>query len=219
MVSAANSHVHDDEGELLKSIEIEARRIAELRKAERHARAQLATSKYALASARAPRLSSKQRWTFAMFAAVLLPIMLLSSIQFGTTWDEPDRHLNGEHVWQFLTGQADRASFSEEGGAAYGGLFDLICVILLKWVPLERALLRHAVNAVFGWIGIVYCGRLASRLFGPWSGLLAMILLSTSPPYFADSMNNPKDLPFAAAAIVALYYLSTIHPRWPYLAP
>ena len=46
-----------------------------------------------------------------------------------------------------------------------------------------------------------------------------MILLSTSPRYFADSMNNPKDLPFAAAAIVALYYLSTIYPRWPYLAP
>ena len=35
----------------------------------------------------------------------------------------------------------------------------------------------HAVNATFGWIGVLYAGRLAARLFGPWSGVLAMVLL------------------------------------------
>ena len=45
-----------------------------------------------------------------------------------------------------------------------------------------------------------------------------MILLVTSPRYFADAMNNPKDLPFAAMSLAALYYISTISPRWPYLS-
>jgi hypothetical protein len=30
-------------------------------------------------------------------------------------------------------------------------------------------------------------------------------------------MNNPKDLPFAAMSIMALYYISTVSPRWPYV--
>ena len=45
-----------------------------------------------------------------------------------------------------------------------------------------------------------------------------MILLAASPRYFADSMNNPKDLPFAAMSVAALYYFSTISPTWPYIS-
>jgi hypothetical protein len=32
-------------------------------------------------------------------------------------------------------------------------------------------------------------------------------------------MNNPKDLPFAAMAVMALYYISIVSPRWPYVGP
>jgi hypothetical protein len=78
--------------------------------------------------------------------------------------------------------------------------------------------IRHAVNATFGWIGVAYCGRLAARLFGAWAGVLAMVLLIATPRYLADSMNNPKDVPFAALSVMALYYISTVSPRWPYLS-
>jgi hypothetical protein len=97
-------------------------------------------------------------------------------------------------------------------------MFDVICASLEAWVPVDRYVLRHMVNATFGWIGAVYCGRLAARLFGPWSGPLALVLLALSPRYFADSMNNPKDLPFAAMTVVALFYISAVSPRWPYLS-
>lgn len=46
-----------------------------------------------------------------------------------------------------------------------------------------------------------------------------MVLLALSPRYFADSMNNPKDLPFAAMTVMALYYTSTVSARWPYVSP
>ena len=80
-----------------------------------------------------------------------------------------------------------------------------------------RYVIRHGLDAMFGWLGIVYLGRLAGRWFGGWSGVLALALLVLSPRYFAHSMNNPKDLPFAAMTVVGLYYISTISPRWPYL--
>ena len=51
-----------------------------------------------------------------------------------------------------------------------------------------------------------------------WAGVLAMVLLAVSPRYFADSMNNPKDLPFAAMTVVALYYISTVSVEWPYVS-
>jgi hypothetical protein len=144
--------------------------------------------------------------------------MVLASSDFGVTWDEKDRHRNGELVWQFLRGLRIRSDFAETGGHLYPGMFDVICAALETWIPLNRYVVRHAVNAVFGWVGVVYCGRLAGRLFGPWPGVLGMVLLALSPRYFADSMNNPKDLPFAAMTVVALYYISTVSPRWPYVS-
>ena len=157
------------------------------------------------------------RWTFFALAAVLLPVMVLSSFDFGVTWDEKDRHRNGELVWRFLRGLRARSEFAETGGHLYPGMFDTICAALETWIPWNRYVVRHAVNAVFGWVGVVYCGRLAGRLFGPWAGVLGMALLALTPRYFADSMNNPKDLPFAAMSVVALYYISTMSPRWPFV--
>jgi hypothetical protein len=157
-------------------------------------------------------------WTFIAIAAALLPVMVLASFDFGVTWDEKARHRYGELILEFFKGTRGRSSFGETGGHLYGGLFDTICAALEQWLPANRYVIRHAVNATFGWIGVLYSGRLAARLFGTWAGVLAMVLLASSPRYFADSMNNPKDLPFAAISVVALYYFSTISPTWPYFS-
>lgn len=166
----------------------------------------------------AQRSPNRALWTFVAIAAALLPIMVLASFDFGVTWDEKDRHRNGEFVWQFLRGLRSRSDFAETGGHLYPGLFDAICAALEAWIPLNRYVVRHMVNATFGWVGVVYCGRLAARLFGRWPGVLALALLALSPRYFADSMNNPKDLPFAAMTVVALYYISTVSTRYPYVS-
>lgn len=157
------------------------------------------------------------RWAFMVVAVALLPIMLVASSDYGVTWDERTRHRYGQLVWTYLTGHQSRSFFDEER-EPYGGLFDVICVAVESWVPLNRYVVRHGINAIFGWVGIVYTGRLAAGLFGKWSGILAMILLAASPRYFADSMNNPKDLPFAAMTVVALFYISKILPTWPYMS-
>ena len=152
-------------------------------------------------------------------AATLLPLMIWASFDFGVTWDEKPRHRYGELIWEFMRGLRERtATYDEDGGQMYGGLFDTLCAMVERYVPANRYVVRHALNATFGWIGILYAGRLAARLFGQWAGVLGLILLASSPRYLADSMNNPKDLPFAAATVAALYYMSTMSPRWPYLS-
>jgi hypothetical protein len=145
----------------------------------------------------------------------LLPLMVIASHDFGMTWDEDDRHENGRVILEYVEGKRPREQ--AHFGTMYPGLFDVIPAWLEGRSSADRYVLRHRVNAVFGWIGIVFAGLLAGRLFGPWSAILAAVLLTASPRYFAHSMNNPKDLPFAAMSVVVLYCLSRLIPRWPYV--
>jgi hypothetical protein len=142
--------------------------------------------------------------------------MVLASFDFGVTWDERSRHKNGELVWEYYSGLRDGSSWGQRG-YLYGGLFDTVCVAAEKVLPGNRYVIRHVINAIFGWAGAVFCGLFAARVFGAWSGVLAVVLLAGSPRYFADSMNNPKDLPFAATTVMALYYMSRLSSRWPYV--
>jgi 4-amino-4-deoxy-L-arabinose transferase-like glycosyltransferase len=145
--------------------------------------------------------------------------MLLLSRDFGVTWDEKIQQLYGERVWRFLAEGLDDDWFRPGGLRMYlyGGLFDTACVAVQRVLSGDIWMTRHYVNAAFGWLGIVYVGRLGRLLYGPGTGLLAMVLLTLSPRYFGDAMNNPKDLPLAALMAAALYYLMRLEPQYPYL--
>jgi hypothetical protein len=159
--------------------------------------------------------SRRPKVLFWILVASLLPFMVTASVDFGVTWDEFDRHKNGVAILEYFQGKSTREQ--AHYGTMYPGLFDVIPAWLERHYTVDRYILRHKVNAVFGWIGILFAGLLAGRLFGPWSGILAVVLLAASPRYFAHSMNNPKDLPFAAMGVVVLYGLSRLSSRWPYL--
>jgi hypothetical protein len=156
---------------------------------------------------------------YFLFPALLLPLMLVLSRDFGVTWDEKIQQLYGERIWRFLTEGLDDDWFRP--GALrmylYGGLFDTACVALQRVLSGDIWVTRHYLNAAFGWLGIVYVGRLGRLLSGPGTGLLAMVLLALSPRYFGDAMNNPKDLPLAALMAAALYYLMRLEPAYPWL--
>ena len=141
--------------------------------------------------------------------------MVTVSADFGVTFDEFDRHKGGLVLVDYFEGKVPREKAHH--GTMYPGLFDVIPAWLERHVETDRYVLRHRVNAVFGWIGILFAGLLAGRLFGTWAAILAVVLLAASPRYFAHSMNNPKDLPFAAMSTIVLYCLSWISPHRPYL--
>ena len=157
-------------------------------------------------------------WAYRLLPALLLPVMLALSRDFGITWDEKTHQMYGQAVWYNLTQGADSRWF-HPGWYMYlhGGLFDTLCAAAQRLLPGDIWTTRHYVNALFGWVGIVYAGRLGRLAGGPATGLLAMAMLVLSPRYFADSMNNPKDVPFAALSTAALYYTMRLRPRFPFL--
>ena len=161
--------------------------------------------------------SSLGRWILLGTLAALLPLMVVVSRDFGVTWDELPRQRFGERVFQYYAGEVGIDRFETDGSRLYGGLFDGTAVGLQRLLPFDDYDVRHALNAVFGWLGIAACGALGARLAGPWAGLLAVLFAASAPRYFGHSMNNPKDIPFAAMGAWSLYALSRIRFSYPYL--
>jgi hypothetical protein len=154
-----------------------------------------------------------------VLALLSLFVMAGLSFQFGITIDEEPLQHYSELVWNFYrSGFADRSALHYRDFYLYGDLFEILCAAARRVLPFFVYDTRHLVNAVVGWIGIFYAARLATRLRNIRAGLLAFSLLILSPAYFAHCMNNPKDLPFATAYIMALYYLSGIAHRYPFLS-
>jgi hypothetical protein len=95
---------------------------------------------------------------------------------------------------------------------------EVLCVAAQHVVDADMYVVRHVVTSVFGWLGIVFAGLLAARLWGVGAGWLAAGLLVLAPRYFGDSMNNPKDIPFAALTMAVLYYTLTIRAAPPHVS-
>jgi len=153
-------------------------------------------------------------------ATVLLVAMVLLSRSFGATWDERDLQKYGEQIWDFYAGRIARADIDLSVGELriYGGLVEFLDVATQHVVRADAYMVRHAVNSVFGWAGVVFAFLMARRLFGARAGWLAAALLIAMPRYVGESMNNPKDLPFAVLMLAGLYFIVTLAPRYPYLS-
>ena len=160
------------------------------------------------------------RYATALASAALLVAMVLFSRDFGATWDERALQKFGEELWDFYNGRIARSQIDISFGymRIYGGVVEFISAAAQQIVRADLWVVRHGVNAVFGWVGVVFAFLMASRLFGARAGWLAALLLISMPRYVGDSMNNPKDLPFAVLMLAAGYYIVTVRPQYPYMS-
>jgi hypothetical protein len=159
----------------------------------------------------------------AVAAAALLLVMIVLSRDFGATWDERALQRYGEEIWEYYRGERPVAkieTYNFLNNRIYGGLVEVVSVAVQRALDASVAnlfVIRHAVNSLFGWAGVVLAFLMASRLFGRQAGWLAAALLLAMPHYVGHSMNNAKDLPFAVLMFAALYYIVTLKPKYPYL--
>ncbi len=165
-----------------------------------------------------PRLTPDR--ALVLLLALLLPAMALLSFDYGITWDEPDHQIYGRMVLEFFTsGGRNTDSYHLLLNYLNGGLFDLVCALFQKITPfLNPYDARHLMNSVWGWSGLLFTGLLARRLFGGWAGVWAVLILALAPRYLGHSMNNPKDIPFAATVAFSLYAFSLARPEYPYVS-
>lgn len=163
-----------------------------------------------------PRGSAVVDLASAAVMAVALAIALLTFRDYGITWDETWHVTYGDYILEwFLTLGADTSALCYRLDYLYGGAFDLLGAVVRRVSPLPTYATMHLLGALVGVLGVLGTWRLARRLGGPVTGLVAVVLLVTTPVYWGHMFNNPKDLPFATAYVWALDALCAIVLRLP----
>jgi hypothetical protein len=154
-----------------------------------------------------------------LLAGVVL-LVLLTFHDYGISNDEEVQHRYGELiVAYYASGFEDRAVFDYKNLYLYGGLFDIVAVLLAKVLPLDVYSLRHLLSALIGVVGIGAAAAVARMIAGGRAGLITALVLAACGPWFGAMFNHTKDIPFAAAMIGAIYFLLRASrnfpaPRW-----
>jgi Dolichyl-phosphate-mannose-protein mannosyltransferase len=154
-----------------------------------------------------------------LFAA-LIALVFLTFRDYAISNDEEVQQRYGEMiVAYYATGFADQALFHFRDLYLYGGLFDLAAVGLEKILPLDAYAVRHLLTALIGVGGIAAAWATARAIGGARAALVTAAALAACGVWYGAMFNHTKDIPFAAAMMVATYVLLKIarelpRPRW-----
>jgi hypothetical protein len=152
-------------------------------------------------------------------ALLFLSLVLLVAATFGhygNGFDAEVQDVYGRQIvsWYATLGH-DRSALTYLDLYYYGGLFDTLAALVNLISPWGHWATRHLLEAISGLIGMVGCWAVARRLGGPLAGFAALALLALMPSYYGMMFINPKDIPFAALMIWAVYLLTRIADELP----
>ena len=137
--------------------------------------------------------------------------MFLAFLTFGSyaiSNDEVVQHRYGQLILDYYqSGLTDQSVFKFENLYLYGGLFDIVAVLLAKIAPLDAYDLRHIMCALIGISGIGATAATARLIAGPRAGFLAGTALALCGAWYGGMFNHTKDIPLAAAMAGATYFL------------
>ncbi|MDR0789506.1 MAG: tetratricopeptide repeat protein [Bacteroidales bacterium] len=150
------------------------------------------------------------KYGFYLLTAVSLISMLILSQDAGISGDEFFHTEHSENVLKYYTeGDTTAAVVTQSYNLPYYGQSpDTFTAIIYKAFGVDDIMaVRHIVNAFLGWVAILFASLLAKKVGGWRAALLTMILMLVSPRFIGHSFNNMKDVPFAAASIMTIYYI------------
>ncbi|MES2780533.1 MAG: tetratricopeptide repeat protein [Bacteroidota bacterium] len=178
-----------------------------------------------------PTSSGNHPFTRLAFLLVVLAGFILLprlSFDYGISWDAKRHNIYGYDMLKYFeTDGKDKTALSETSTTNefryYGEHFNVISAWMNTHVKLWGEFeTRHFLNALYGFLAMLFAALTAKEI-GSWrSGLIAFVLIVFSPVFFGHSMNNPTDIPFAAGCAMALYYLIKVlknlpSPKFTYL--
>lgn len=162
--------------------------------------------------------TNKFNFRIATWASLILMlvIMLVVSKDFGISGDEITQNTYGLKVFDYYASFGkDKACLEYKNVYYYGGFYDLLCVTVNKIVSFDPFDTRHFINAIFGWMAIMVSALLARRYKGWGAALLTAWFLFLSPRFFGESMNNPKDIPFALGMVWGVFCIDRFIKAFP----
>lgn len=145
----------------------------------------------------------------SLVAFLMLVVVLgLTFRDYGVTYDEVYRRAYGEHILSYYASFfGDRSALSYRGLWHSPGLADLAATVVAKLVPFGVYEGRHLFILFTGLLCIGGCWKVARLLGGPRAGFWSLIVVALSPSFYGHLVNNPKDIPFAAAYVWSLYFI------------
>ncbi len=160
---------------------------------------------------------------FTGLAAVILLITIVLALGSGINGDdEYQNDYSQKLVSYYSTMGADTAALNIPKGNMhyYGGLFDIVTGFTNKALGndvLDAGYhnVRHVFNALFGVLAMLFTALLAKEIAGWRAGILTLLLLFLSPRFLGHSLMNPKDIPFAAGYMMAIYYMVLLFKNMP----
>ncbi|GHT41494.1 hypothetical protein AGMMS49965_11370 [Bacteroidia bacterium] len=158
------------------------------------------------------------KWVFISIAAVIFVAMPLMSLDAGNSGDEDaSQYPQGLRLYDYYTSFGENTDYLNEEGLTYSGYaFDTFTAFVVKIFGIDDYMTaRHVCNALVGAFLMLFVGLLA-KLIGGWrAGCMALLLIFFSPHIVGQSFNNPKDIPFAAFAMGAIYYIAWFIKEFP----
>ncbi|UGA43963.1 hypothetical protein HU230_0037975 [Bradyrhizobium quebecense] len=143
--------------------------------------------------------------------AGLVALALGTFRDYAISNDEAIQHHYGELiVAYYASGFKDQGLFSFDNLYLYGGLFDVVAVVLSHLVPIDPYDLRHVLCVLIGVGGIGAAAATARLIAGPRAALITAITLSTCGAWYGPMFNHTKDIPFAAAMMGASFFVIRI---------
>jgi len=158
------------------------------------------------------------RKIFYGLAGIGLIVMLALSFKAGINADDKFQVDYSQKLVNYYStfGKDTSALNVPEGNMhLYGGFFEIVTGFVSKALGVTQLQqtyhdVRHASSALLGWIAIL-CAALLARSIAGWSaGIFTLVLMFLSPRFVGDSMVNPKDIPFAAGYMMAIYNMTKV---------
>jgi hypothetical protein len=141
----------------------------------------------------------------------LVVVVLCTFKDYAISNDEGVQNHYGELIIDYYkSGLTARSVFSFQNLFLYGGLFDIVAILLGHIVPIDLYDLRHILCALIGICGIGATAATARLVAGPRAALFAATGLSVCGVWYGAMFNHTKDIPLAAAMMGATFFLIRI---------
>ncbi|MEM0991488.1 MAG: hypothetical protein AAGI49_00560, partial [Bacteroidota bacterium] len=151
-------------------------------------------------------------WGTSAFVLIATVVLALGS---GINGDDYFQNDYSDGVLNFYQTMGQDTSFFENPRGPikiYGGLFEITTALSNSALGNEvqdRSYhnVRHFWNAIFGFLAMLFTGLMAKKIGGWRAGVIALVFIFLSPRFLGHSLMNPKDIPFAAGYIMAIYFM------------
>ena len=157
------------------------------------------------------------RIIFIIIAIAIAATMFSLVSDYGSSTAEDEYQINNAiQLDRYYKSFGNDTSILENTRPMYSGWFNALTVTMSDvFAKFEIRSVRHAMNALFSFVGILFAALLAKRCRNWRTASFTMLLLGLSPVIFGHSMFNLDDIPVFATFAASLFFVKRLADHFP----